>query len=123
MSLTKSISEPKRKGGYPPCPWNVPTISVERRNPQFVALNVKPQLAQRCGVDRKGVSMPEVAATQDVPKRRVERRRRSEVVKLRLLPREAELLRIAVAESGFPSIQAYLLAKLPEIAAAPDSLQ
>lgn len=62
--------------------------------------------------------MAEVAVTQDLPKRRVEKRRRSQVIKLRLLPQEEELLRIAVAESGFPTIQAYLLAKLPEIAAA-----
>lgn len=51
------------------------------------------------------------------PKRRVEKRRRSQVVKLRLLPQEEERLKIAVAESGFPSIQAYLLAKLPEVTA------
>lgn len=62
--------------------------------------------------------MADVAATQDAPKRRVEKRRRSQVIKLRLLPQEEELLRLAVAESGFPTIQAYLLAKLPEIAAS-----
>ncbi len=50
--------------------------------------------------------------------RRIEKRRRSQVIKLRLLPQaEEERLRVAVAESGFPSIQAYLLATLPEIAA------
>ncbi len=62
--------------------------------------------------------MIDVEVTQDVPKRRVEKRRRSQVIKLRLLPQEEERLRIAVAESGHPTIQAYLLAKLPEIAAA-----
>lgn len=48
--------------------------------------------------------------------RRIEKRRRSEVFKLRVLPHEAERLRAAVAQSGSPTIQAYLLAKLPEIA-------
>lgn len=62
--------------------------------------------------------MTVVAVAQDVPKRRVEKRRRSQVIKLRLLPQEEERLRVAVAESGFPTIQAYLLAKLPEIAAS-----
>ena len=47
------------------------------------------------------------------PKRRIEKRRRSAVHKLRLLPEEDERLRAIVAESGFPTIQAYLLAKLP----------
>jgi hypothetical protein len=62
--------------------------------------------------------MADVAVTHEVPKRRVEKRRRSQVIKLRLLPQEEERLRLAVAESGHPSIQAYLLAKLPEIATA-----
>jgi len=62
--------------------------------------------------------MADFATTDVAPKRRVEKRRRSQVIKLRLLPQEEERLRLAVAESGFPTIQAYLLAKLPEIAAS-----
>lgn len=62
--------------------------------------------------------MAGVAVTENAPKRRVEKRRRSQVIKLRLLPQEEEKLRLAVAESGYPTIQAYLLAKLPEIAAS-----
>jgi hypothetical protein len=62
--------------------------------------------------------MADAATTDVAPKRRVEKRRRSQVIKLRLLPQEEERLRLAVAESGFPTIQAYLLAKLPEIAAS-----
>lgn len=62
--------------------------------------------------------MADVAVTENAPKRRVEKRRRSQVIKLRLLPQEEEKLRVAVAQSGHSTIQAYLLAKLPEIAAS-----
>jgi len=58
------------------------------------------------------------AADQDSPRRRSENRQRTRQLKLRLLPQEEELLRRHAAASGFPTLQAYILHRLPEIAAA-----
>lgn len=55
---------------------------------------------------------------QDSPRKRSENRQRTQQVKLRLLPQEEELLRRAARENGFASIQAYILNRLPEIAAS-----
>ena len=62
--------------------------------------------------------MAEVAVTENTKKRRVENRQRTCQVKFRLLPQEEEKLRLAVEQSGHPTIQAFLLAKLPEIVAS-----
>ncbi|MCB0939173.1 MAG: hypothetical protein KDB72_02920 [Mycobacterium sp.] len=62
--------------------------------------------------------MAEVAVTENTKKRRVENRQRTRQVKFRLLPQEEEKLRLAVEQSGHPTIQAFLLAKLPEIVAS-----
>jgi hypothetical protein len=62
--------------------------------------------------------MAEVAVTENTKKRRVENRQRTRQVKFRLLPQEEEKLRLAVEQSGYPTIQAFLLAKLPEIVAS-----
>ena len=48
-------------------------------------------------------------------KRKSETRRRTQQVKLRLLPKEAERLRRQAAEQGFCTVQAYILRLLPEI--------
>lgn len=49
---------------------------------------------------------------------RSENRQRTQQVKLRLLPQEEELLRQHAQASGFPTVQAYILHRLPEIAAS-----
>lgn len=54
----------------------------------------------------------------DEPRRRSENRRRTQQVKLRLLPQEEDRLRKAAADQGFPTMQAYILHRLPEIAAS-----
>jgi hypothetical protein len=51
-------------------------------------------------------------------RRRSETRQRTQQVKLRLLPQEEELLRRAAEAHGFPTMQAYILHRLPEIAAS-----
>ena len=48
------------------------------------------------------------------PKRRSEKRRRSQLLNLRLLPEEAARLRAAVAASEYPPIQPFILARLRE---------
>jgi hypothetical protein len=64
-----------------------------------------------------GRSLAEHRATQDAPKRhRSESRKRTQQLKLRLLPQEEELLRRHAEANGFPSMQAYILHRLPEIA-------
>lgn len=50
----------------------------------------------------------------EAPKRRSEKRQRSELLNLRLLPEEAQRLRAAAAASGYPTIQAFILARLRE---------
>ena len=52
------------------------------------------------------------------PTRRVEKRRRSVVRKFRLLPEEDERLATLLAESGFPTLQALVLARFPEVRAS-----
>lgn len=57
-------------------------------------------------------------AGQDLPRRRSETRQRTQQLKLRLLPQEEELLRKHAEANGFPTMQAYILHRLPEIAAS-----
>jgi hypothetical protein len=57
-------------------------------------------------------------AVLESPRRRSENRQRTQQVKLRLLPQEEELLRQHAQASGFPTVQAYILHRLPEIAAS-----
>lgn len=59
-----------------------------------------------------------VEAGPEARRRRVENRQRTRQVKFRLLPQEEEKLRLAVERSGYPTIQAFFLAKLPEIVAS-----
>lgn len=60
----------------------------------------------------------DVEAGAEARRRRSENRQRTRQVKFRLLPQEEEKLRLAVERSGFPTLQAFLLAKLPEIVAS-----
>ncbi len=61
-----------------------------------------------------------VTTTSDLDevKRKSEKRQRTQQVKLRLLPQEEERLRDLATQHGFSSVQAYILHKLPEIAAS-----
>lgn len=57
-------------------------------------------------------------AVPEVRRPRSENRQRTQQVKLRLLPQEEELLRQHAQKNGFPTVQAYILHRLPEIAAS-----
>ena len=59
-----------------------------------------------------------VEAGPEARRRRSENRQRTQQVKLRLLPQEEERLRQHAQASGFPTVQAYILHRLPEIAAS-----
>lgn len=52
---------------------------------------------------------------RESPRRRSENRQRTQQVKLRLLPQEEERLRRHAELNGFPTVQAYILHRLPEI--------
>ena len=87
------------------------------------------------GADQAGIEPPPpgrctVAAVEEingrsteesqVPKRRrSENRQRTLQLKLRLLPQEEELLRRHAEANRFPSMQAYILHRLPEITTEP----
>ena len=98
-------------------PLRVPAVSLECL---YDALN-KTQTAVQVGCmwrEEDAMANTVVDAGPDTRRRRSESRQRTQQVKLRLLPQEEELLRQHAQESGFPTVQAYILHRLPEIAAS-----